>query len=169
MTSSFFRSSILLAGLLCLVHGSAFAASEDSKAKGDRLLLEQKPEAALREYEKALEAHPDSTAVLFNMAIAFYSEGKIQEAISALEKAAALNPGDVEAGYNLGCLWLEMGDIAKAELLFKEAALHCPEDSEFYPRLADGLGLIEELKETNPSAQDLLSLVSKHGFPARNV
>lgn len=135
-------------------------------SSGDFYLRAGNTSLAIQEYEKALKKSP-SPSIYFNLAIAYYQEGRLTEAISALEQFNQLAGDDVEAHYNLGCLWLYKGNFEKAAFYFRRANSCSHQASSFTPLIQQGLELIEDLRKTPQSTQDLLAALTSHGLPAR--
>jgi Flp pilus assembly protein TadD len=115
--------------------------------------------AAIESYQKALALFPDSPAVLFNLAIAFYLERDMQGAAAALEKMVSLEPEDAEALYNLGHVLLLQKKTGKAKEAFMraEALPQCP--AKFRELIQQGLALIGNLESLDPISRDLAFFV----------
>lgn len=106
---------------------------EEYKEVGDNYLRSGKSDLAIGEYKKALELNPGSTAVTFNLAIAYYKERNLKATISVLERIVQLDPNDTEAYYNLGCLKLYGRNFEAACDYFKKA--HAEQTLEFVGKL----------------------------------
>ncbi len=121
------------------------------KEAGDNYLRSGKSDPAIGEYKKALELNPGSTAVTFNLAIAYYKKRNLKETVSALEKIIQLDPNDAEAYYNLGCLKLYERNFEAAYDCFKKA--HAEQILEF----------VGKIKSLDPQTQSavLLSLATQ--------
>ncbi len=121
------------------------------KEAGDDHLRSDRSALAIGEYKKALELDPDSTAVYFDLAIAYYKEQDLKETVSSLEKITQLDPNDTEAYYNLGCLKLYGKNFGSACEYFKKA------------QAWGTLEFVVKLKTLDPQTQDtiLLSLAAR--------
>lgn len=121
------------------------------KEAGDIYLRSGKSAIAIGEYKKALELNPGSTAVTFNLAIAYYKERDLKATISVLEKLVQFDPNDTEAYYNLGCLKLYGRNFEAARHCFKKA------------RAEQTLEFVDKLRSLDPQTQSavLLSLATQ--------
>ncbi len=82
-----------------------------------RLLLDEKPEAALDFAKKAVSLQPDEYSNHVILAKAYERLGKLPEAIREAETATAQNPNDSTARYSLYKLYREAGDPRAAQTL----------------------------------------------------
>lgn len=161
--------AVVLGGLPRL-EKCAFAApstnfqSASHQTLADDYLRAGKPDEAIMEYEMAVVDNPFSTAVYFNMAIAYYEVRNIEGAVSALEKLIALAPEDVEAHYNLACLKLYLHDEVGAKRHLETAHKLSKENTNFYPLIIRGLQFIEELSRTNTNEQDIVFFLLHYGL-----
>ena len=127
-------------------------AADNHLRRGDTAL-------AVEEYDRAIALNPSSTALYFNLAIAFFSEKKLKEASSALEKLVELDPEDVEAHYNLACLSLYQRDLEKAVSHLEKAKLCCHRDSQFAAPVQQSFAFIGELQKLDPLSRELVLLL----------
>ena len=155
-------------GLLsALAPASAFSGSEAHRTAGNRCLEQGRTAAAISEYREALAADPSSTAVYFDLAIAYHSLSRTQEAASALEKLVELDPRDVEAYYNLGCLALYRGELGQAKLFFIKARTCRDRDPDFAPLVDQGLEFVDLISEKDPVTQKVILYSIQNGkFPS---
>jgi tetratricopeptide (TPR) repeat protein len=58
--------------------------------------------AAIARYRREIEAKPKNAKAHYNLGLALFSQGKLDESIEALKKAVSLKPKDVDAKVNLG-------------------------------------------------------------------
>ncbi|HXV28181.1 MAG TPA: tetratricopeptide repeat protein, partial [bacterium] len=107
-------------------------------SSGNRHLENGNYQAAILEFERSLEDHPSQTKIYFNLAIAYYAEGKMSKAAGALEKLLAINPKDVEARYNLACLNLYLENPGKAKEHFLAAKADAFQSPAFIPMINQG-------------------------------
>lgn len=125
------------------------------KRAGDQYLKQNHTIDAIREYKKAIEFNPKSTTAYFNLAIAYFLEKNLPEAISALEVLTQLDPKDVEARYNLASLKLYEGKWEEAVLDFEQAQSCSPPASSFAPLIDQALEYIKELSALNSASRAL--------------
>ncbi len=87
-----------------------------------RLLLDEKPEAALDFAKKAVSLQPDEYSNHVILAKAYERLGKLPDAIREAETATARNPNDSTSRYTLYKLYRQAGDprAAQALKLFQE-------------------------------------------------
>ncbi len=128
------------------------------KEAGDNYLRSDKSTLAIGEYKKALELNPSSTAVCFNLAIAYYKERNLKETISILEKLVQLDPNDYEAYYNLGCLKLYERNFDAARDYFQRAGACCEADQNFTSIIEQTLEFAGKLQSLDPQTQDTILL-----------
>ena len=143
--------------------------SIDHKLTGDHYLKKGLFASAIAEYKEAITTNPSSTAIYFDLAIAYYSARNIDDATFALTKVIELNPNDVEAIYNLACLKLYQRNIKAATLHFEEAKRCCAITSEFAPLIQNGLDFIDQLKSFDPQTQDKLFYLLLQALPAQGL
>ena len=79
-------------------------------------------DAAIREYRAALQTHPDSATIHYNLAVALSGQGRLTEAAQSLEQAIRYAPNYFEAHLKLGQILAQTGDRARAEEHLRKAA-----------------------------------------------
>jgi uncharacterized protein (TIGR03032 family) len=88
--------------------------------QGNDLFNQGKKEAAIEEFQKALDIQPDLLPATFNMAVALGDLGRFNQAekilLDVVEKDAAI----VEAYNSLGYVYYKKGDFAKARTSFEQ-------------------------------------------------
>ena len=155
---------VTIAAAAFFVSSTAFCETfESHKEAGDRYLRAGQTSPAIAEYQKALRLNPGSTAVSFNLAIAYYKERNLIETVSTLERIVQLDPNDYEAYYNLGCLRLYQKDFDAACDCFRKARACCGANQDFSRTLEDTLAFVSKLKTLDPQTQNavLLSLAAR--------
>lgn len=114
---------------------------------GDRLRERGQPQAALVQYQKAIEKEPYNPVALTKKARTLILQGKKEEALVCLERAVSENPNYASAFLLLGSLMIEKENYEKALKCFIEA---------------------NGLNPFNPSVHEKLSaLYAKLGDPVR--
>src|SRR5690349_14795372 len=98
------------------------AAKTDPAADGMKALEEQRWDAAVASFSKAIEADPKDYSHHFHLAFAHSMLGRDAEAIASYRKSLALKPGLYEAQLNLGILLLQTKQAAEAAPLLEQAA-----------------------------------------------
>jgi tetratricopeptide (TPR) repeat protein len=81
-----------------------------------------RPDEAAGEYQRILQAHPESLRAWVNLGNVEAGRGRTDEAERAYRRALALSPGDPDASNNLAWLLLEEGTrLEEAEALARDA------------------------------------------------
>lgn len=137
---------------------------EEYKGAGDNYLRSGKSTLAIGEYKKALELNPGSTAVTFNLAIAYYSERNIPQTIKTLEKLASIDPQDAEVQYNLGCLYIYISDLEKSKECFEKARLCCAQTPIFGELAQQSLLFVNQVEKLDPSRRQALLILFQNGL-----
>lgn len=104
----------------------------DHTAEGLKALDENRHEAAVQAFAKAVEADPKDYSAHFYLGLAYSLLGKDAEGVEEYRKALALKPGLYEAELNAGILLLRQKNPADALPLLAHAAEQKPD--EFRPR-----------------------------------
>jgi tetratricopeptide (TPR) repeat protein len=86
---------------------------------GNRLLIEKEFGQARAEYEKALAAAPDSTAILKGIAQTWSGEGNREKAIETLKKISDLDPNDADNRVLLASVLLEQGKLEEGKTILE--------------------------------------------------
>ncbi|MDR2788509.1 MAG: tetratricopeptide repeat protein [Candidatus Accumulibacter sp.] len=85
-------------------------------------LAEDEPEAAVGEYEAALEFEPESSSILVNLGNLHARLGHEDEARASYERAIAFSPDDASARFNLAMLYLDANRRLDAMAALERAA-----------------------------------------------
>jgi tetratricopeptide (TPR) repeat protein len=83
---------------------------------------------------------PDSDLVHTNLAVAYYGQGRMDEALRELRFALQLNPSNAKAYYNLGNYYNRRGQIDKAIEEYKKAISHRPDSASAHNSLGIAYG-----------------------------
>jgi predicted CXXCH cytochrome family protein len=89
---------------------------------GTVLMMQGDSGGAIRKYQLAVAADPESGVALTNLALALMGRGDAAAARQRLEEAVRVSPGLFEAHLHLGELLLTLGDSASATAHLKRAA-----------------------------------------------
>ena len=86
--------------------------SSRSGGEGDLILRKAVSQAAIADFEKALELVPDYAPALYNIGYVCYTVGRYTEAVSYFQKAIAVSPDMGVAYFNLGLSQYALGEKA---------------------------------------------------------
>jgi protein O-mannosyl-transferase len=84
------------------------------------------PDAAEREWKRALAVAPDSAPLLNNLGLVSVGKQRDEEAIAYFQRAMRLRPNYTDAHLNLGRLYEELGKTSDAELQLQAAVALAP-------------------------------------------
>ncbi len=84
------------------------------------------PDAAEREWKKALEVSPDSAPLLNNLGLVYAGKKQYDEAIAYFQRSMRLRPNYTDAHLNLGRIYETMGKTLEAELQLRAAVALAP-------------------------------------------
>ncbi len=90
-------------------------------SKGNVLLRQGQKDAALAEYQKAVNLDRHYAIAYNNIGRCFYLQERFIAAEKAYSRALELNPQFGDAYYNAGVLWLKLGDLDKAQIFLEKA------------------------------------------------
>jgi len=131
-------------------------------------------EAAVKKYEKAIEAGGDESLACQNLGYLYFREGKLVQAIPYLERGASIAPADVYMHLTLARCYLEAGEI-ELVVAVSEKILHLlnlPTDFllESMPQVAQlFVGISGKLLEQgNPESFDMAFELAKSIGPDRS-
>ena len=87
---------------------------------------------AIRHFQTALQANPDSDDVKFDLADASFRKGLYSEALDAALKVST--PGQQDAAFLslLGDIYAHLGDTSRAEDIFRDAISRNPDNDQYY-------------------------------------
>jgi tetratricopeptide (TPR) repeat protein len=115
--------------------------------EGNRLLGEKKYAEARAQYEKALAAVPDNTALLRGVAQTYHGEGNKDKAIETLRRISELEPSNADNQVLLASMLLEQGKLDEGRALMDQLPPGAVKD----PAVYVNLGIL--LMNKNNSAQ----------------
>lgn len=106
-------------------------------------------------YAKSLEATPGSSALLYNLGVAFAEAGDTSRAADYYQRAIAIKPDYTSAIINLGNLFQRQGDYSQSAALYRRAISLDPRDPDAWVDLGNlylQLGLTEQAKSAYEKA-----------------
>ena len=99
---------------------------------GNALLEIDSTKAAIKCYDKIIDALPNNRDVLFFRAYAYTKENLFKEAKKDYIKLLAINPDDNDARLGLAMLYQKEGSINECQMLLETLIEEQPENSEYY-------------------------------------
>ncbi len=112
--------------------------------KGSALDNLGKTKAAIKTYEKAIEAFPKDHLLYFNLALTRYNAGLADEAEQDLKKGLQVNPSHSTSNYLLGIIKMEQGRRVESLLAFHFFLLLEPNTAKSKEALARVSSLMNE-------------------------
>lgn len=76
---------------------------------------------SLSELEEKVKAAPDDVSAHFQLASAYYDEGKLKESAAEYEKVIALSPKFADAYFRLGVVYYQLGDVKMTKKMWRKA------------------------------------------------
>jgi Ca-activated chloride channel homolog len=136
---------------------SLIAATQTSSiSKGNQLYKAGQYEQAEIQYRKALEADPNNTTAMFNLANALHKQGKHEEAIrlnGTLGKSAKDNATKSAAYYNQGVSYSKLNNLEASIESYKNALRQNPGDQQARENLEKALLQLKK-KQQQQQQQD---------------
>lgn len=118
---------LLTAGIFMLAGLRPFVARQNAR-RGDDFARLSLFDDAIRHYKKALFLVDTYTYAYNQLALAYETVGKNEEAKAMLQKSIALNPDNFDGYMQLGRMYGQKQQYAEAERYFKEAFRLRPDD-----------------------------------------
>jgi tetratricopeptide (TPR) repeat protein len=142
------------------------------ETQGDQFLQQQKYDAALEAYQRALSAAPAEPGLHFDLGNTYWHMAKLDRARTELETELKLNPGHAQANYELGDIDVKQGETEKAVVLLKKALALEPNlieahrslgraylSQRLYPEAAHEFSLVAEAEPSDHAIHALLATV----------
>lgn len=76
---------------------------------------------AVSELEEKVKASPDDANAHFQLASAYYNEGKLKESAAEYEKVIALQPKFADGYFRLGVVYYQLGDVKMTKKMWRKA------------------------------------------------
>ena len=147
-------SAITLLLLLSLVSAMGCkrdpsAQAEEAFARSQDLLKQNKPEAAIIELSRAIQAKPDMAKAHHDLAKLYFERGDINGGFREYSLAVRYNPRDQEAYHVIGEVLLSAREFAKAKDTASQILTQWPDDRRAKCLLAESMmGLGEDWEKT---------------------
>lgn len=95
--------------------------AHDGKNPDASLQTQNRFDAAIEHYRKALSISPNFAEAHNSMGFALQSQGKLDEATESFQRALSINPNFADAHYNLGNAYKELRRYEDAEASYRQA------------------------------------------------
>ena len=139
-----------------------FALAPDSdrvhQLLGEAALAAENPTQAEAEFQKAIEANPNSVEVLTELADLKRSQSKFDEAIVYYARAEQIDPQNYEAAYGLGASYTYKQDYASAIKWMRKAVVSAPDSGAGHFGFGNALYQNGEFEAAIPELQAALHL-----------
>ena len=126
----------------------------------DQLLDKGRKAAAAKEYERALQASPQSPIILGKLARALIQTDRHEEALAHLKKAQALDPDSVGTYIQLGRLYHSKKDFPNARIALEEAIQINPFNPTIYRPLSEAYAALGDQDNAKKSRVTLERLMT---------
>jgi tetratricopeptide (TPR) repeat protein len=126
--------------------------------------LLRRPDAALREYQAALQCEPHSVRTHHTVAFLLAAQKRSREAETHLQEALRLNPKNADAWFNLGFLYDQEQRAPKAIDAFREAVRLNPKLDRAWYGLGLCLASAGDHLGASQALQRVTELQSSNGF-----
>ena len=127
---------------------------------GDQILGKGRPEAAAREYQRALQASPHSPIILSKLGRVLIQMNRFDEALTPLKKALDVDPDNANTYVQLGRVYYATRNYPDGRSVLEEAAQINPFNPVIYRLLADiypALGDQEKARQAKATLDKLLT------------
>jgi tetratricopeptide (TPR) repeat protein len=91
---------------------------------------------AIRHFQAAAKANPDSNDVKFDLADAYFRKGQYQQALEAAQSVSTEGQKDDAYLALLGDIYSHLGDVLRATEIFQDAIRRNPDNDQYYLSLA---------------------------------
>jgi tetratricopeptide (TPR) repeat protein len=127
---------------------------------GDQILGKGRPEAATREYQRALQASPNSPIILSKLGRVLIQMNRFDEALPPLKKALDVDPDNVNSYVQLGRVYHATKSYPDGRSVLEEAVQINPFNPVIYRLLADiytALGDQDKARQAKATLDKLLT------------
>lgn len=122
----------------------------DATARGQLGSLyrrQNQPEAAIREFRRAIDLQPSLIAVRLELADVLFQVGRLPESAAELQQVVRIDPRNFDAYMKAGDMLGVLKDFARAERMFRSAARIRPTSPEAYNNLGVSLAAQGRMSE----------------------
>jgi len=115
-------------------------------------------DAAVKNFEKALNIKPDYIEACFNLGVTHRELGQLNAAVKSYEKALNLKPDYTEAHFNLGNAYKELGQLEDAVMSYEKALSYKPDHANAHNNLGNALSDLGQLDDALKSYQKAVAI-----------
>jgi tetratricopeptide (TPR) repeat protein len=120
-------------------------------------------EAAMDQYDKALQLKPQHIGALNNLAVVYYEIGNMDKALGIIQNVLKINPESVDGLLNIGTFLKQKGNRNDAAKYFRKGIELAPDDMRFAYQLSWLLATAPEKEIRNgPESLRLAEMVCKY-------
>ncbi len=104
--------------------GDQIATVPELARRGSVALQDGRPAEALQWFRKAIEGRPDDPALAFNLGLALFRLGRLEDALEPLGRAVAHSPSAANARFLRGIAYFQRADYGQAALELEKVRGH---------------------------------------------
>lgn len=127
---------------------------------GDQILGKGRPEAAVREYQRALQASPNSPIILSKLGRVLIQMNRFEEALPLLKKALDIEPDSADSYVQLGRVYHSTKNYPEGRNVLEEAVQINPFNPLIYRLLADIYGALGDQAKAQQTKATLDKLLT---------
>jgi Flp pilus assembly protein TadD/ADP-heptose:LPS heptosyltransferase len=143
--------------------------AEEFHQTGSSYFRNNKIEAALEFFRKAVDAKPDRTDYLNSLGAAYAKLGKLPEAEAAFRKGLEASPGSMAVLGNLALCLMEQDKKADAEAIYATMVEKSPRSIDLRMKHGAVLRSLKKKKEAETAFQEVLSIQADHVDALNNL
>ena len=136
---------------------------------GAVLAEQNKPQEALKNYNKSIKINPNYAQAYNNLGVCLHRLGKIDEAIQGYRKAIEIQPKHADAYNNLGAVFKERGEREKSITFFQKAIEIQPKHADAYNNLGAVFKERGEREKSITFFQKAIEIQPKHADAYNNL
>ena len=134
------------------------ASPDEETAAAAQIKLDESLTLAAEALDKAIELKPDYAPALYQLAIVFERQGRLDDAVLKMESVAQYNPLDVGVAFQLGLLYIRQGDYDAAEAQLERTVTLLPTYSNARWYLAAVYEVNGDLEAATEQVQEVYNL-----------
>lgn len=135
------------------------------QVRGEYFDLQNAPEQAIKEYEKAVEIRPDLPSLHYVLGSAYWKRSQLDKAAAEFERVIGLSPRHFMARYKLGTVLLEQNNAPRAIQEFRATLDQQPGFVDAYLGLAKALFQEGEYDAAVPQLQRYIQFAPDNPTP----